>query len=735
MWTVMITRYVRAVLCGYAALLFSASPWLGALLLLATLLAPSYGLPGLAGLLIALATAEALGFERAETRSGAYLYNPLLVSLGVTHVTQALHLSPGLQFLLLAVSAVLALLVTVILSAALARQGNLPAMSLPFVLVTLMVYLVAYGMVGMPVAGAAPAYLLPEPAGLPAPVLAFFQGMGAIFFLPHAAVGGLAALGLLATSRLAVLYALAGFAAGVGTLQGMGMDSSPAGLAPVAFNFIFGAIAVGGIFLIPSPASLLLVVLASCISALLAVAGATLGSLFAIPPLALPMNLAVLAVLAALRLRSAPTGAILTPFLPETPEANFHRYHTGRLRFPHLLLPHLQLPVCGEWTVTQGMHGAFTHRGAWAHALDFEILDAQGRRAQGDEAQLANYYSYLAPVTAPCAGTVMKVVARVADNAIGANNLDANWGNLVLLMHDSGVYVLLCHLAKDSIVVKEGDRVLPGTLLARCGSSGRSPVPHLHLQVQYSPVLGAPTSPFVLSHLAVRDGEEAHYLTDGVPAEGSHVRAVNSRESLAACFDKLPSPPCRYRVVSPDRQHDEVIACILDDAGAFVWHSTTTDAVLTARLTDHVWYALDFRGDPHSLLRDLWLGLARLPLTTEHGLYWDDRMDARPVLHPLARCLYDLAGPFLPYPTLTLRQRIRSLDQEGGDGRVTVQTDLTPHGLPALALHRVPRTLTVTLAPHQGVVGLTITYAQGQVEIQRIDQDTTCPAAGAWSLS
>ncbi len=732
MWKDEIIAYARAILRGYAALLFSTNSGLGALLLLATLLAPSYGLLGLAGMLIALITAEALGFDHAETRSGAYLYNPLLVSLGLAHVHQSLHLPPTMLLLLLALCAVLALMVTVMLSSMLARQGGLPAMSLPFVLVALCIYLVAYAMTGMPVQAAAPAYLLPEPAGLPAAALSFFQGLGAIFFLPHALVGMLACAGLLAVSRLALLYAVAGFAAGVFMLQGLQADTSTIGLAPIAFNFIFAGIAIGGIFLIPSTASLLLVVVSSGICALTALAAATLLGVYAIPPLALPMNLAVLAVLAALRLRSVPKGAVMTPFLPSTPEENFHRYHAGALRFPHLLQPHLLAPFCGEWTVTQGMHGQLTHRGPWAHALDFEILDDRGRRCQGDESQLSNYFAYLAPVIAPCAGTVVKVVNHVADNPVGATNLEANWGNLVMIRQDNGVYVLLCHLARESVGVKEGDRVEPGTLLARCGNSGHSPLPHLHLQVQATPALGAPTMPFVLSHLAIRRGDEVRYASAVVPAEGSVIRPVAFTDALASCFDRLPQQRWRYRIIASGQQREESITCRVDEDGAYRLHSDATDAVMTARLVDHVWYALEFQGSPHSTLRDIWLGLARLPLTLDRGLYWEDRLDARPLMHPLARLLFDIAGPFLPYPALTLRQRLHLLDQGFGDDlTVTVETEISTRGIPALALCRAPQCVTVTLKPHRGVVGLTVAYADATVEVEPINQELAAPASGA----
>jgi murein DD-endopeptidase MepM/ murein hydrolase activator NlpD len=43
---------------------------------------------------------------------------------------------------------------------------------------------------------------------------------------------------------------------------------------------------------------------------------------------------------------------------------------------------------------------------------------------------------------------------------------------------------MLAHLQRGSIEVAEGDRVSVGQRIARCGNSGNTTMPHLHLQVQ-----------------------------------------------------------------------------------------------------------------------------------------------------------------------------------------------------------------------------------------------------------
>jgi murein DD-endopeptidase MepM/ murein hydrolase activator NlpD len=57
------------------------------------------------------------------------------------------------------------------------------------------------------------------------------------------------------------------------------------------------------------------------------------------------------------------------------------------------------------------------------------------------------------------------------------------FGNHVVVDAGRGVFVLLAHLKQDSVVVKPGDSVRQGDVLARAGNSGNTMLPHIHVQV------------------------------------------------------------------------------------------------------------------------------------------------------------------------------------------------------------------------------------------------------------
>ncbi|MGP4012616.1 M23 family metallopeptidase [Streptomyces sp. 4N124] len=61
------------------------------------------------------------------------------------------------------------------------------------------------------------------------------------------------------------------------------------------------------------------------------------------------------------------------------------------------------------------------------------------------------------------------------------------FGNHVVLDLGNGTFAAYAHLRRDSLTVREGDRVRAGQLLARCGNSGNSSEPHLHFQLMDGP--------------------------------------------------------------------------------------------------------------------------------------------------------------------------------------------------------------------------------------------------------
>ena len=87
------------------------------------------------------------------------------------------------------------------------------------------------------------------------------------------------------------------------------------------------------------------------------------------------------------------------------------------------------------------------------------------------------------PIVAARDGLVVQVVQHWER---GGGDLSVyGWKtNLVKIMHDDGTTAFYYHLLKNSVVVKTGQRVRSGQLIARSGCSGWCEGPHLHFDVR-----------------------------------------------------------------------------------------------------------------------------------------------------------------------------------------------------------------------------------------------------------
>jgi urea transporter len=697
---------------SYAIVYFSNRPVFGAVLLAATFLAPLFGLFGLVGVVIALAGAQILGFPDAQIRSGELLFNSLLAALGLAYLTSIHPVPPVLLAVLLPAVSLGVVFVSATIGRLMRQLFGLPSLSLPFVASTVMLFFLFYSLTrsaGPVLIAGGPRYLLGEPTWLPRFVTMFLQALGAAFFLPNALVGAVICIGLLLHSRLMLLVAFLGFSGGMAFLHLSGLAATSSDVGWLGTNFVFCGIALGGVFYIPSRGSVLLSVFGAVFCSLLAISMQTFLRQFEIPALSLPFNLVVMVVFYALRCRQNVRFLFESPYVGLTPEAEFRKFRTYRHRFPHAHLPGLTLPFAGERVVTQGFHGKLTHRGHFAHALDFEVLDADGEALPPDRSGVDDAYTFGTPVLAPCDGTVMRVVDHVADNRLGERNLHENWGNLVLLVTDLGGYVLLCHLKRESAVVAAGQRVTAGQHLGVCGNSGRSPLPHLHLQMQLDPAVGAATIPFCLrNYVSIEDGKRRYRLS-GIPEQGARIEPIAVDVDVAASFESAPVTRLRYRIES-DRATvaHETIELTAGPWGDRAYRSLEHGSTLHGSTVGGLFTALAFDGSPRSLLAAMWLGMSVVPFRRDSEMVWEDAVDPRPFLATGRGWLADLTEPFGRIAYVRLRRRMRVDD---GAGMPSLVTDVeSPVG-------RMPRRIEAFLASGQGLVRMIVQEKRGAVRM------------------
>ncbi|MTD15335.1 peptidoglycan DD-metalloendopeptidase family protein [Nakamurella sp. YIM 132087] len=171
-------------------------------------------------------------------------------------------------------------------------------------------------------------------------------------------------------------------------------------------------------------------------------------------------------------------------------------------------------PVTGRWVAVNSpatkvpSHGTHAYGQTFAVDLVLDDPDSGRRRPEHGGAQAfrapTDYPAFGVPLRSPVDGTVVRVRDSQRDHRARANAAGVAYmvldglvrelggpgrvlGNHLVLRADTGEFVLLAHLQQGSAEVRVGDRVGIGDPLARCGNTGNSSEPHLHLQVMDHP--------------------------------------------------------------------------------------------------------------------------------------------------------------------------------------------------------------------------------------------------------
>jgi len=686
----------ESVLRAYAGVYFSSRRSIGLLLLLATFWVPSHGLVGLLGLALTQGAAWLLGVDPDGRRSGFYALNGLLVGLAL-----GMHYRFGPELVLLVA---LASFVTMAISAAARSLAELylavPVLSLPFVLSTWVVLLAARRFAGLEWA-LDPIYFNQVGADwLPAPLSLYLRSLSAALFQLSVPAGLLVFGALLLASRWSVLLSILGYVAGLLTYTALGGRATDLSGEIIGFNFVLTAIAVGGIYVRLSPASMGLAALAGSLAAAVSAATLSLLAPLGLPPLAFPFIITTHALLYALGRRLSSSDRLaLVRGVPGSPEANLLASLDREGRYPDPALPLVYLPVMGEWWLSQGWDGEHTHQGLWRHAWDFEVRDEDGNTARGDGLRPEDYLCYGLPVLSPGDGQVVHAVGHLPDSARGEVDIQHNWGNCLVIWHGGRVYSLLAHLRPGSLKVGVGEQVVTGQLLAQVGSSGRAPRPHLHFHVQAGPLPGAATLAAQILHYAEMGSEgTTRYRTHGVPREGDHVRALSfseqRREALSFPLDRI----WRWRVRRGKQETLEQWLPQIDLLGARSLVSDAGGSHLDLFGDRAYTTAVRYEGPRFGLLQIYLLGCPRAPHSDE-DLVWEDRLPPGRVLSGWRKLLYELALPF----GALLRVRSSSRFDPDSAGMV-IETELRPEGLLAGAGLDLPNRIRVSFVPQVGPV-------------------------------
>lgn len=668
--------FARAIPHGYATTMFSDNLIVGMAMLILTLASPIVGMAGLLGMLTGLLSARLLGFDTWDSSSGISSFNSLLMGLTIGYYyPYPACLEQPIHFLMLVIiAAILVQMLYVGLNYLTQSWFRMPSMSLAFSITALFFwyYLVRSGLfVGT---GFVKPLLLDIELPLSGYWRDFFVSMGSIMFVPQVWAGLLLTVVLFTISRIATLLALMGWTICYFLLQYSFLGTTYGMFFP-GFNMILISLAIGSVFLIPGKSSYVLAALATVFGFLLSYAlsgrfyfadympGRTTA--LPVPMFAFPVNLIVLGMVFALRLRLRQNSPIINDYGILHPEKALDTYLSRYNRFQSAGIPQIHMPVTGQWLVTQGHNGEHTHKREWAYAWDFEIEDASGKRYSDSASEIRDYYCYGKPVYAAAAGEVVKIVNSVADNPIGTMNTRDNWGNYITIHHGYGFYTLYAHLKSGSIKLAEGDKVKQGDKIGLVGNSGRSPIPHLHFQAQ-SGVDAGSRSLFchIINYKIQVNDKESRFESSAVPKSGEVISPLVPEKELGTILQLGYGQEQSYQVESPAGETSETWKVEVDLLGM---HTIVSDrgTRLDFSVYNGIFNSLSVQGKRDTALAAFAIGASRLPWVEHQSINFTDVPSLSVVLNPFGKNLMLFFIPFFKPLTVksvsTLHERDKVL--------------------------------------------------------------------------
>ena len=657
------TVILPAVLNSYSVIFFFNNKLLAAVIMLVTFFNFFAGLSGLIAVLITVLIAYSMDLDRFMLKKGLLSFNALLLGIGM-----GTFFDPSLVFFsLLALAALLSLILTVTLGGWLSKY-NLPILSIPFVFSFWFVVLPAaqFENLGLTQRNI---YWLNEVYSVGGnSLLSFFQtvdnlplhnlvdiylrSMSSIFFQDNLIAGLLIAVCLLICSRIAFSLSIVGFLSAYIFAQFSGSASASITYYNIGANYIMVALAIGGVFTIPSRYSYVWTILLVPLTTLVLLFFNKLLGYILLPVFSLPFSVVVILFVYFLQFRSKSNKLVLTPYQYYSPEINLYTYNNNsKDRNYHFLYFPLYLPFWGEWTISQAHDGEHTHKGDWGKAFDFIISDEKSKSYNSTGIFCEDYYCYNKPVLAPADGFVEEIFDNIDDNEIGKVNTINNWGNTIIIRHTTGLYTQISHLKKGTFKVSKGDYVKRGDLLANCGNSGRSPEPHIHFQVQTTPILGSKTIDYPFAYYHKKESTGINLIQFAKPNEGDIVSGVIDNSLLKNAFDIIPNSSFEFEYSNEKGQVNAENWEARTDAYNYTYlYCKETESSAYYVNDGLMFYFTAFYGDKNSLLYYFYLSAYKVFLGNAENIVVKDAMPLNILRsNKISIWLHDFIAPFHNY--------------------------------------------------------------------------------------
>ena len=678
----------EGILNSYSQVFFSKHKVFAVILLVVTFFDPIAGISGLLSVITTNLASRLIGYSEEKAAGGYYGFNSLLVGLGI-----GIFYQPGIAFIFVVIFAALfTLFLTIWMEGYFGKYG-LPYLSWPFLIGIWIVTLASRSFTALQLSERG-LYVINEVYGfggislvnlydfinnipLHESVIIYFKSLGAIFFQYNLLAGILVAVGLLIYSRIAFLLSLTGFFSAYLYYLFIGANLGELSYGYIGFNYILTAIAIGGFFIIPSKYSFLWVILLTPIISFIITSTSVFFYNLQLSIFSLAFNIVVVLFIYVLKFRERYfTKPELVSVQYFSPEKNLYSHLNYRNRFDVYAGVPVLLPFMGEWIVTQGHNGEHTHRKEWRHAWDFEIIDEKGQKYSGSGEKPGDFFCYNQPVLAPADGIVQEIRDGLPDNPVGEVNLEENWGNTIVIRHHEKLYTKISHLKNDTFKVKKGDSVKRGDIVAYSGNSGRSPIPHVHFQVQETPFIGSKTIDYPLAKYILKTSDGYELKTYDRPQKDQIVGNINKNDTLFKAFNFIPGQKITFEVTGANVATKIVDWEVKADFyGNAYLQCSVTHSVAWLVNDGTLFYFTHFEGDKTSLLYYFYLGAYKVSLGYYKNLVINDTYPLAVFNNKLMLFWQDFVAPFHLFMKAGYKMNYLKMEEDFTNSKISLVSE------------------------------------------------------------
>ncbi|WP_304412268.1 M23 family metallopeptidase [Lebetimonas sp. JH292] len=294
----------------------------------------------------------------------------------------------------------------------------------------------------------------------------------------------------------------------------------------------------------------------------------------------------------------------------------------------------IHLPFSGKWTVYQAFDGKWTHIGKWKYAYDF-VIKKNGKTYKNEGLFLEDYYAFGENVLSPVNGYIVAKRDDLKDNIIGEVDRVNNWGNYIILKSDLGFFVEISHLMQYSAKVNVGDYVKVGDIIGKCGNSGYSPEPHIHIQVQKYGILGSETVPFKFYDY-IKENKLYFY---SLPKKDEEIEATILDKSMKLRFNFILDDIYKYK-----NEKSEIVEFIvkMNDKGEFYLFDGKNKLFFYMQGKLFYFYVYDGKD---SYLKEIFKLVPKIPLINKN-IYYEDVLPLDIRLNKFKLILIEFLLPF-----------------------------------------------------------------------------------------